>query len=81
MKGVVSKRRDRKAECTCGDKNRLQFWGLPSPEEHQSSMPSFRLSRTLDPTRSKSQRKERGVQAKKLKRKMNVKPFLILGVK
>lgn len=56
MKGVVSKRRDRKAECTCGDKNRLHFLGLPAPEEHHSNMPSFRLSRTSDPNRSNSQR-------------------------
>lgn len=56
MKGVVSKTRDRKAECTCGDKNRLQFLGLPAPEEHQSNISSFKLSRTSDPTRSNSQR-------------------------
>lgn len=56
MKGVVSKRRDRKAECTCGDKTRLQFLGVPAPGKHQSNLPPFKLSRTLDPTRSSSQR-------------------------
>lgn len=38
MKGAVSRRRDRKAECPCGDKNRLQFLGLPAPQEHQSNV-------------------------------------------
>lgn len=56
MKGAVSKRRDRKAEWTCGDKNRLQVLGLPAPERHQRNEPSFKLSRALDPTSSNSQR-------------------------
>jgi len=30
MRGVVSKERDRTAECTHGDKHRLQFCGAPS---------------------------------------------------
>lgn len=54
MKGVVSKERDRKAECRHGDNNRLQFWGAPSCRATQQraseQFTSLGLSRTSNPT-------------------------------
>lgn len=81
MKGVVSKGRDRKAECRHGDNNRLQFWGAPSCRATQQrtseQFTSLRLSRTSNPTARIARGGERAALVKQLKRNRNVKPYLV----
>lgn len=83
MKGVVSKERDRKAECIHGDNNRLQFCGAPSCRATQQraseQYTSLRLSRTSNTTARNSQSGGESSAGKAAQEKQKCKAIPRLG--